>query len=220
VRAAQGITSKWEDESDPYLATSPTDTRNGLLVCELCDVPYERHDIEIDSKGKIHIADTWLNRLSGAKKTKYKKLKNTHVPWKAKINTGTYPTAAILMWRMTLPYVKSKEGRRLIKEFNAEAKRRGRHPNLSSDDEDEESGTEDSEEDEEEEPAQKKKKTAAGSSSFSSIAPSPPPAHPDWICGKCNHKNKGNQPRCRGTPAAASGELACSGKRADAGNKL
>ena len=41
----------------------------------------------------------------------------------------------------------------------------------------------------------------------SSVAP------PNWICISCSYSNRGDQHRCSGTPSAASGETACSGKR-------
>lgn len=157
----QGMITKAlkQDAATPrkyLLPNSPTDLRNALAVCEQCDDPYERHYIEIDEKGKVIVKDEWIEQLTGNKKKKYFNLRGTFVPWHDKIGAGNYPSVAMLRWRKSLPYVKSREGKALIKQFNQEAIAAGRH-NIASDSEEEE------EEDEEQAGAKSSRKQSKSS---------------------------------------------------------
>ena len=147
----QAIYNEEVKRKNPHLR-SPTETRNGLMLCEHCDDPFERHFIDIEADGTIAVDrdSEWYKELGGAQLKKYKvgpskyssninahgfrsfgacpaplccdqALNGKLVPWADSIGTAAYPTKGILQWRKTLPYVKSAEGRALIKRFHDQA---------------------------------------------------------------------------------------------------
>jgi hypothetical protein len=109
-----------EEVTSPFpRLRSPTETRNGLHLCVHCDDPFERHFLDVLPDGAIRVVKSseWFIQLRGAVRRKYTGLDGKKVYWADRIGKGAYPSAAILEWRLGLPYVKSAEGRERIKHF-------------------------------------------------------------------------------------------------------
>jgi hypothetical protein len=125
----------------PECVTSMT---NGLVLCSDCNILLECRYLDIlpdytiiiteldadalDRYLKLHKLKNkflWFEQLSTEDQMKYRNLHNTKVQWPVD-KMHWYPTPETLEWRLSLPYVKSSEGKKLIQHHIDEAKKRGR----------------------------------------------------------------------------------------------